>query len=530
VRDAAFDVLREHDLTTLFANPGSTEIELLSDLPGDLRFVLGLHESSVVGMATGWAIGRGEPALAILHTTPGLGNAVSAIATARVNRVPLVILVGQQDRRHIASEPFLTGRLQGLAGDYPVWADQPLRAQSVPASIARAYHEAVTGRGPALVIVPMDDWAAEAAPPEEQAAPRRVVRARAADPALVAELAELVDRATSPAIVVGAGIDDGDAWAAVAALADRLACPVWQESFSGRAGFPQDHPRFAGHLGADRPRLRQALAPHDLVLAAGAPAFRQYAFSPGPFVEPGTTVVVVSQDPAEVHRSTADLAVLASPGAVCAELVRAVEAREPASETLFARPDPPDPPGSGEPLRAGHVFAAVAERLAADAVVFEESPSNRPELLTRLPARQPLGSLSPAMGGLGFALPAATGVRMARPDLPVVAFVGDGSSLYSIQSLWSAAHYGAGALFVILSNGGYAVMDRLAEQHGGTAPWPGFGVDVAGLARAFGCPARTVREHEELLETLDEVVPGLADRTEPLVLEVVIQPDESFAP
>ena len=157
VRDAAFDVLREHGLTTLFANPGSTEIELLSDLPGDLRFVLGLHESAVVGMATGWALGRREPALAILHTTPGLGNAVSALATARVNRVPLVVVVGQQDRRHLPSEPFLTGKLHGLAGQYPVWVDQPVRAQGVPGAIARAYHEAATGRGPALVIVPMDD-------------------------------------------------------------------------------------------------------------------------------------------------------------------------------------------------------------------------------------------------------------------------------------------------------------------------------------------------------------------------------------
>jgi benzoylformate decarboxylase len=529
VRDAAFDVLRGHGLTTLFANPGSTEIELLSDLPGDLRFVLGLHESSVVGMATGFALGRREPALAILHTTPGLGNAVSAIATARVNRVPLVILVGQQDRRHIASEPFLTGRLQGLAGDYPVWVDQPLQAQSVPASIARAYHEAVTWRGPALVIVPMDDWAAEATPAEEQAAPRQVLRVRAADASVVAQLAELVDGAERPALVAGAGIDDADAWAAVVALAERLSCPVWQESFSGRAGFPQDHPLFAGHLGADRPRLRQALAPHDLVLAVGAPAFRQYAFSPGPFVEPGTKVVVVSQDPAEVHRSTADLAVLASPEAVCSALTGVVSAREAGPEP-FVRPEPPESSAPGEPLRAGHVFTAVAERLADDAIVFEESPSNRPELLARVPARQPLGMLSPAMGGLGFALPAATGIRMACPDRPVVAFVGDGSSLYSIQSLWSAAHYGAGALFVILSNGGYAVMDRLSEQHGGTAPWPSFGVDVAGLARAFGCPARTVREHGELLATLDDVVPGLASRDEPLLLEVVVEPDESFAP
>ncbi len=181
VRDATFDVFREYGLTTLFANPGSTEISFLTDLPTDLRFVLGLHESSVVGMATGWAIGRGKPALAILHTTPGLGNAVSAIATARVNRAPLVVVVGQQDRRHIATEPFLAGRLHGLAGDYPVWVDQPVRAQDVPGAIARAHHEAATGRGPAVVIVPMDDWSAEASDPGERAAARRVVRARAAD-------------------------------------------------------------------------------------------------------------------------------------------------------------------------------------------------------------------------------------------------------------------------------------------------------------------------------------------------------------
>ena len=162
--------------------------------------------------------------------------------------------------------------------------------------------------------------------------------------------------------------------------------------------------------------------------------------------------------------------------------------------------------------------------------MIEESPSSRPELLVRLPAREPLGSLSPAMGGLGFALPAATGLRMARPDRPVVAIVGDGSSLYSIQSLWSAAQYGAGALFVILANGGYAIMDRLAEQAGGTAPWPGFAVDVAGLARALGCPARSIVEHDELLGVLDEVLPGLAGRSEPLLLEVAVAPDATFAP
>src|SRR5262245_13111537 len=158
VRDTTFEVLRRLGLTRIFSNPGSTEVSLLTGLPDDLEFVLALHEGAVVGLATGHAMAREEPALVILHTTAGLGNAVGALATARVNRVPLVVVVGQQDRRHLALEPFLTGRLGGLAGDYPVGVDQPLRAQDVPGAIARARHAAATHRGPALVVVPMDDW------------------------------------------------------------------------------------------------------------------------------------------------------------------------------------------------------------------------------------------------------------------------------------------------------------------------------------------------------------------------------------
>src|SRR5262249_23164644 len=161
------------------------EVPFLTGFPDDLEFVLGLHEGSVVGLATGYALGRGEPALALLHTTAGLGNAVGAIATARVNRAPLVVVVGQQDRRHLVFEPVLTGRLAGLAGSYPVWVDEPVRAQDVPGAIDRAWHEAATGRGPALVIVPMDDWEAPAEAEREDASAGRVVRAASVDDAAV---------------------------------------------------------------------------------------------------------------------------------------------------------------------------------------------------------------------------------------------------------------------------------------------------------------------------------------------------------
>jgi benzoylformate decarboxylase len=135
------------------------------------------------------------------------------------------------------------------------------------------------------------------------------------------------------------------------------------------------------------------------------------------------------------------------------------------------------------------------------------------------------------MGGLGFAMPAAVGVRMGQPGRPVVAVVGDGSSLYQVQSLWTAAHYGVGVVFVVLANGRYAVMDRLAEQQGGKAAWPAFEeVSVGGLAEALGCPARRITGHAELLAALDELVPTLGSRTEPLLLEVVVAPDPEFHP
>jgi benzoylformate decarboxylase len=530
VRDAALDVLRERGLTRMFANPGSTEVPFLAGLPDDLEFVLALHEASVVGIATGWAIGRGEPALAILHTTAGLGNAVGALATARVNRAPLVVLVGQQDRRHLAYEPFLAGRLQSLAGDYPVWVDQPLRPQDLPGAIGRAWHEATTARGPALVIVPMDDWSAPALDPSEQlAAAGTVLRAAAADEAAVDALAAMLAEARRPAIVVGALADEPQTWAALVEIAEKLGSPVWQESFSARAGFPQVHPLFAGHLPADRTRLRATLEAYDVVLVFGGPAFRQYPYAPGPLYGPGTRVAVVTDDPAEAHRSAAELAVLAPVGPVCAALARQLPSVErtrvdaPRAEVLASAPH--------NPLLPAHVFSALAERLPGDAVVVEESPSSRRELITLVPAREPLGSVSPAMGGLGFAIPATIGIRMAQPERPVLAVVGDGSSLYSIQALWSAARYRVGALFVILANGGYAVMDRLVEKEGGPPPWPQFPeVDISALARGFGCPARRVATPHELEHALDEIVPGLARREEPLVLEVAVAPDETFEP
>ena len=328
VREAVLGVMRRFGMTTIFGNPGSTEVPFLTDLPGDIRFVLGLHEGTVVGMASGYAIARGEPSFVNLHTAPGLGNAINAIANARDCRAPLVVVVGQQDRRQVALEPFLTGRaLERLAGEYPVWSSLPIRAQDVPGAIARAYHEAAAAKGPALVVVPMGDWLEEA---DELAAgsPASVVRADSVQPAQLTPMAELLSRAHSPVIVVGAGADSRAGWDAVVELAQRLGCWVWQEPFGGRAGFPQDHALFAGHLPWMRRRLREKLDGHDCVLVIGTGALRTYLFdTPDRLMAPGTLVGVITDDPAEAHRSPCDLAVVAPVAPACRALASLVPER-----------------------------------------------------------------------------------------------------------------------------------------------------------------------------------------------------------
>jgi benzoylformate decarboxylase len=524
VREAALDVMRRQGLTTIFGNPGSTEISFLTDLPADFQFVLALHEGSVVGMASGYALARGEPSFVNLHTAAGLGNAINAIANARDCRAPLVILVGQQDRRQIAFEPFLTGRaLERLAGEYPIWRNLPSRPQDLPGAIARAWHEAKAARGPALVVAPMGDWL-EPADPLAADSPARLLRPHSVSGSQVEELADLLAGAEAPALVVGA--PEADDWDAVVALAERLNCPVWQEAFSRRVGFPQDHRLFAGHLPWQRRLMRDVLSGYDLVLTLGTNAFRAYIYDePVALTGPDTRVAVLTADPAEAHRSPCELAVVAPVGAACRALVEVLP--EPAAggnpPEPVRRPAPLPPPAAGEMLRPGHVLDALAARMPQDVMLIEEAPSTQPELYQRLPVRAPFGFLSTANGCLGFGLAGSIGLRMGMPDRPVVAVLGDGSTMYAIQALWSAARYEVGVLMIVLANRRYAVMDALARRAGGEAAWPGFeSVDIGAIARGLGCPTVRVETHADLVSTLDEVLPALAGRREPLLLEAVV--------
>src|SRR3712207_483044 len=226
VREVTFDVLRRLRVRTIFGNPGSTELPFVKEFPEDFTYVLGLQEAMVLAMAEGYAQGTGRASLVNLHTAPGLGNAMGAIVTAYHNRTPLVVTAGQQDRRHLALEPLLAGRLVELARPYVKRSHEPARAQDVPREIQRAYHTAMQHpRGPVFLSVPMDDWDAEGEPPPEREVSYRTLP----DPEELAKVAAVLRGARDPVIVVGAGVDRAGALHDAVALAEKLRAPVWHD-------------------------------------------------------------------------------------------------------------------------------------------------------------------------------------------------------------------------------------------------------------------------------------------------------------
>lgn len=533
VKAAVLDLLRRRGMKRIYCNPGTTEIPFLTNLPDDFEYVLALHEGSLVAMATGEALATGKPVFLQLHTSAGFGNAVSALASARVNRAPLVAIVGQVDRRHSAHEPFLYGDLEGLAGDYPVRSWSPKVAADVPGAIERAINYAVMCSGPAVVIVPMNDWGDEE-DDTARASAQAMVKATAVSDEVVQGIADTLNAATNPMIVAGAANDSKEGWAALAAVAERLDCPVWQEPFGPRAGFPQTHRLFAGHLPAERAALVRAMEPYDVVLVVGTAAMRQFQYSPDHLLPQGTKVVTITPHLDEAARSMSSLSILAETAPFLDKLVSSLNARK-AQEGRSIKPrdvvsglPPSKVPNAISPVE---VYRTLQKYLPAETAIAEETPSTRFLLQALLPARAPLGYLSGGTGWLGFALPAALGIKLALPDRPVVGIIGDGSALYCIQALWTAAHKKLGVLFIIMKNGGYAVMDKIAMSYGGNPPWPKFqDIDISGLAKSFGCESRVISSIEELESAIREGTIDLAHRKAPLVLEVKVADDLPYAP
>jgi benzoylformate decarboxylase len=509
VREATLQLLRALRMTTVFGNPGSTELPLFLGFPADFRYVLGLQESVVVGMADGYAQATHNAAFVNLHSAAGVGHAMGNIFTAHKNRTPLVITAGQQARSILPFEPFLySAQATELPKPYVKWSVEPARAQDVPLAIARAYYTAMLPpRAPVLVSIPADDWTVLTEP----VAPRRVSTMLRPEPALLAQLGEALDACTRPAFVIGAAVDRDGAWHEAVALAERHNARVFVAPMSGRCGFPEDHRLFAGFLPAMRERIVQLLAGHDLVFALGAPAFTYHVEGQGPHLPDGAQLVQLVEDPAIAAWAPTGLSVVASIRLGLQDLLArpapAPRALPPAREP---RPEQAAPAAS-ERLSVAYVLQTLAALRPRDSVIVEEAPTARPVMHRHLPILEPQTFYTMCSGGLGHSLPAAVGVALARRDAGskarVIALIGDGSALYAIQALWSAAQLALPITFVILKNRRYAALREFAGVFGYRPEDPVAGTELPGidfvkLAEGQGVRGMRVEDADTLHDAL----------------------------
>jgi benzoylformate decarboxylase len=515
VREAVIALLREQRMTSVFGNPGSTELPLFLDFPADFRYVLGLQEAVVLGMADGYAQATRNAAFVNLHSAAGVGHAMGNLFTAFKNRTPLVVTAGQQARSILPFDPFLhSAQATELPKPYVKWSIEPARAEDVPLAIARAYHVAMTPpRGPVLVSVPADDWLATTEP----VAPHRVSQHVRPDPAMLGELGDALDACQSPAFVIGSAVDRDDAWDEAVALAERHGARVFVAPMSGRCGFPEDHRQFAGFLPAMRERIVERLAGHDLVFALGAPAFTYHVEGGGPHVPEGATLVQLIDDPATAAWTPQGLSVIGSLRLGLRDLL-ARPAPRPRSMPAPREPVPrARPPATGERMSVAFALQTLAELRAPDSIVVEEAPSARPVMQAHLPILRPQTFYTMDSGGLGWGLPAAVGVALARPGARVIGLIGDGSAMYAIQALWSAAQLQLPIAFLILKNRRYAALQDFAPVFGYAPGAPVAGtelpdLDFVALAAGQGVEGVRVERADHLREALSEALSANAPR------------------
>jgi benzoylformate decarboxylase len=499
VKQATFDLLRTFGITKVFGNPGSTELPFLSDWPDDIDYVLGLQEASVVGMADGYAQATRNAGFVNLHSAAGVGNALGNIYTAFRNQTPLVITAGQQARSILPLQAFLSAeRASEFPRPYVKYSIEPARPEDVPAAIARAYYTAMQPPyGPTFVSVPIDDWMQPAQP----VIARKISREIGPDRAAMQELVTALASAKAPALVIGPGVDRAACVELMVDVAERTKASVWVSPFSARCSFPEQHPQFAGFLHASPAQLSEALKPYDLVLVIGAPVFTFHVEGHAAIFDGGTAIYQITDDTDAASVSPVGTSIIATMQPALAMLLELLpESTRPTPQGRVL----PEAPQASDPIPVEFLLHSLSVAMPTDAALVEEAPSHRPAMQKFMPMRGGDSFYTMSSGGLGWSLPAAVGIALGKSDRRTVCLIGDGSAMYSIQALWTAAQRKLPITVVVINNSGYGAM-RSFSQVMQVRNVPGLdlpGLDFIKLAEGMGCDAVRVSKASELPSAL----------------------------
>ena len=507
------------------------------------HYVLALQENVAVAMADGYAQASGRPSFVNLHTVAGLGGGLGNLTNALANRTPMVVTAGQQDRRHLLAEPILSGDLTGLAAPSSKWQHEVRHLGELAPILRRAFLSAATPpTGPVFVSIPMDvlDETGDVdVPPRSHVAQGAVAGG-------LEELAGLLAEAAPDdvALVVGDEIAGGGAVGEVVALAETLGARVFGVPLYSNLNFPFDHPLWTGMLNFTAAGVSGMLSRFRRIFVIGAKAFLVYPWTPPSPLPPGSELLHLAADPALVGRD------LPTRFGAVGDIAASLAALQPlvgrpgrqGGHRCRARPGPERSGRSGGPIRrlrgrpGGGVAHARHGRDARAAVGAAARGALVDEAITTgFYVRMLYRSSTPGSyyftrgGGLGWGVPAALGVKLARPDMPVLCIVGDGSIMYSAQALWTAAHENLPVVIAVVNNRQYAILKMNLLESGSEAARAGKfvgmdlnspPVDYVTLARSMGVDAQLVEKPADVTEAARAAF----ESGRPTLLELPISP------
>ena len=538
---ALLSLLVDEGVSHLFGNPGTTELPLMAALPDfpQIEYVLGAQEAAVVAMADGYARASGRLAACNLHVAPGLGNAVGSLFNASWIGSPLIVTAGQHPVGHGLTEPMLYAPLEPMARPHVKWAVEATRLEDLPRIVRRAAKIALAPpTGPVFISLPgnvlTDDIELDLGRRN-----RVEARTRPADAVLDALAGRLL-AARRPVMVVGREVNTRSALAEAAELAELLGAGVYQDTVPTAAPFVSAHPCYLGTLSRNQREVAGRLGAFDLLLCLGTDVLRMSVPGPAP-LPPGMPVVQVGERSADLAKNhPTELAVQADVRETLAALNDRLCARRPAGYEAAARQRIAElrlrnwsaaraafirslGSRAERPIHPDHLMRVLSETLPGDAVVVDEGLTSSLALPRLWPYRDERSYYGLASGGIGFAVAGAVGIRLAVPDRPVVAVIGDGSALYNIQALWTAAHLRLPMVYVIANNRGYRILKQRVRAGHGVERFVGMDfddppVDFAGLAAAMGVRSRRVAEPDDIAPALEEAIA----RAGPTLLDVLV--------
>jgi len=531
------EILAGAGVRYLFGNPGTTELPLTDALAKDERFqyILGLQEVPLTAMADGYALASGRLGVVCLHICCGLGNAMGMLYNAYCEGSALLVVAGQQDRRLRLSEPVLVGDMVSVARPWTKWAHEVQTVADVPVAVRRAIQTARTPpTGPVFLALPLDLQMETLERPDLRPPTVPDARVRPSRAGLE-QAAQVLSHARNPAILAGSRVTEAEAVNELAALAERLGAPVLSEcgTAHGRMPMPADHPLYAGPLPLWIPDIHARLSEFDVLLAVGMSVIKLYLWhEPGTPIPAHIRLVHLDSNAWEIGKNyPVEVGLVGDPKAGLAELGELVATRlspnqvaaaqertrtlsRERAEELAALKKRIDAETTRRPMTALTLMSTLARVLPPDAAFVEEAVTTHNNLLEKLGTiRDPAAYFAHRGWALGWGLGCALGVKLAWPERPVVALLGDGAALYGIQGLWTAAHHRIPATFIIANNTEYKILKvcgsvlplaQMAQKRYVGMDLTEPEIDFVGLARSFGVDAHRVTDPDELATRLRE--------------------------